>query len=138
MARPVSLRIPEEVRAAIAMTASDTGRDFSSVANEMLSEAVKMRRIPGVYFADEAGGRRAKVAGTGIDVWQIVQEYQAVDGNMERLRVAFHWLSDLQLRSALAYYEVYPREIDRWLREGESTTAEHIWEIYPFTRPTSR
>jgi uncharacterized protein (DUF433 family) len=138
VARPISLRIPDEVRSAIERAASESARDFSSIANEMLTEAVKMRRIPGIYFANEAAGRRAKVAGTGIDVWQIIQEYQVLGRSMDRLRVAFHWLSDYQLRVALAYYDAYPQEIDRWIAESESLTIEHIWDSYPFTKPSLR
>ena len=37
----------------------------------MLIEAVKMRRCPGVTFADGPTGRRAKIAGTGIDIWEL-------------------------------------------------------------------
>ena len=36
------------------------------------SEAVKMRRAPGIVFADGPSGRRAVVAGSGLDVWEIM------------------------------------------------------------------
>ena len=60
----ISLRIPREMRADIEAISRRTGRDFSSVAKEMLAEAIKMRRIPGIIFADSPSGRVAKVAGT--------------------------------------------------------------------------
>lgn len=47
-----SLRIPDEVAKAIEEAAEASGRDFSTVANELIAEAVKMRRCPGVLFAD--------------------------------------------------------------------------------------
>ena len=88
-ARPVSLRIPEEIRASIEETAVRSGRGFSSVANEMLTEAVKMRHIPGIVFADGPAGRRARIAGTGIDVFEIVRDYRAMGADWAQLRQAY-------------------------------------------------
>jgi antitoxin component of RelBE/YafQ-DinJ toxin-antitoxin module len=59
---PVSLLIPAETRAAIDAVVRRTGRDFSNVANEMLTEAVKMRRIPGIVFADSPNEIEAAIA----------------------------------------------------------------------------
>ena len=47
-----------------------------------------MRQCPGVYFVDEILGREAKVAGTGLGVWEVLQGYQAVKGNEKRLHKA--------------------------------------------------
>jgi uncharacterized protein (DUF433 family) len=136
--RPVSLRIPEEVRTAIQETAHRTGRAFSSVANEMLTEAVKMRRIPGIVFADGAAGRRARVAGTGIEVFEVMQTHRAVGEDWEQLREAYHWLDERQLRAALAYAEGYPDEIEERLRAEEHWTPERTWATYPFMKPPRR
>ena len=133
--QPVSLRIPDEARAAIQETMRRTGRDFSSVANEMLTEAARMRRIPGIVFADGPTGRRARVAGTGLDVSEVVQAYHKLGEDWERLRQAYDWLTELQLRAALAYAEAYPEEIEERLRAEEQLTGEAIWARYPFMRP---
>jgi uncharacterized protein (DUF433 family) len=133
--QPVSLRIPEEARQVILETVRRTGRDFSSVANELLLEGAKMRRIPGVVFADGPAGRRATIAGTGLDVFEVVGTYRAVDNNWDRLRTALDWLTEVQLRAALAYAEAYPEEIDERLREENLWRSEAIWSRYPFMRP---
>jgi len=135
MRQPVSLRIPSDAHGAIQELAKRTGRDFSSVANEMLTEAIKMRRIPGIGFADGPTGRRARIAGTGLDVFEIVQVYRQEQQDWEHLRSTYHWLSEQQLRAALAYAEAYPEEIDDRLRDEERWTPEEIWKRYPFTRP---
>lgn len=136
--QPVSLRIPEDIRATIKETAHRTKRDFSSVAVEMLTEAVKMRRVPGIVFADETLGRVPKVAGTGLDVFEVVQTYRDVDRDWKRLQNAFPWLSEYQLRAALAYAAAYPDEIEEHLRENERWTPEEVWSTYPSTRPPWR
>ena len=134
-AKPASIRIPEETRRAIDEACRRTGRDFSSVANEMLAEAVKMRRIPGIVFADGASGRLARVAGTGIEVFEIVKSYRELDQDWDRLREAYHWLSEQQLRAALAYAAAYPDEIEAQLAAEDRWSAEAIWTRYPFTAP---
>lgn len=136
--RPVSLRIPDDVRSAIEDTMLDTGRDFSSVANEMLSEAVKMRRIPGITFADGPSGRVARVAGTGIEVFEIIGTYRELSANWDDLQSAYHWLSENQIRAALAYADAYPAEIDQRLNDGKHWTADTMWTRYPFTKPRGR
>lgn len=135
---PVSLRLPPETRAAIDVLVRRTGRDFSSVANEMLAEAVKMRRIPGIVFADGPNGRVARLGGTGLDVWEVISQYRALGEGWDRLRQSFHWLSEVQLRAALAYAEAYPDEIEAALEDEASWTPERVWSTFPFTkRPAS-
>jgi uncharacterized protein (DUF433 family) len=136
--RPVSLRIPDEVRAAIEETAKRTKRGFSSIANEMLEEAVRMRRIPGIVFADEGDHRAVRVAGTGLEVWEIIRTYRDAGESLEVLREAFDWLSDHQLRAAVAYAEAYPEEIEDRLRREDELTEEAVWKKYPFMRPPGR
>ncbi len=133
-ASPVSLRIPREVRSGIEEIVRRTGRDFSSVANEMLSEAVKMRRIPGITFTDGGAGRVARVSGSRITVYGVVGTYRAVDENWDALRQV-PWLSERDLRAALAYAEAYPEEIEEQLRREELWTPEKVWTTYPFMKP---
>ena len=136
--RAVSLRIPEEIRAAIDDTMRRSGRDFSSVANEMLAEAVKMRRIPGIVFADGPAGRVARIAGTGLEVYEVVRAHREMGEDWQRLREAYHWLSEHQLRAALAYATAYSDEIEARLREEAGWTPEAVWASYPFTKPLDR
>ena len=39
------------------------------------TEAEKMRRVPGIVFADGPTGRRARITGTGIDVFELISGY---------------------------------------------------------------
>ena len=51
-----SLRIPGEIARAIEESAEASGRDFRAVANELLVEATKMRRCPGILLAGGPAG----------------------------------------------------------------------------------
>ena len=133
-----SVRFWDRVDEGVLALARRTGRDVSSVVNELLDEALKTRRIPGIVFADSRRGRMARLAGTGLAVHEIIRTYRDVDGDLERLRQAYHWLSDLQLRTALAYAEAYPEEIEHRLAMDAQWTPERLWESYPFMRPEPR
>ena len=126
-----SLRIPDEVAKIIQEQAESSGRDFSTVANELLAEAVRMKRCPGVVFADGPSGRRARIAGTGLDVWEVISTYKSLNHDDARLRAAYDWLSEPQLRSALAYFRLYPDEIERQILRNEAWSKEKLAERHP-------
>ncbi|MCP4296713.1 MAG: hypothetical protein GY786_14005 [Proteobacteria bacterium] len=127
-----SIRLPEEAVKEIEALASVTGRDLSGVARDLLIEAVKMRRCPGVTFADGPTGRRAKIAGTGIDIWEFIATFKGLGENYNKLKEAYHWLSDQQIRSALSYYALYPDEIDEKITRNEDITQEQVIKRFPF------
>jgi len=127
-----SLRLPEKTLREIEQLAKETGRDFSTITKDLLMEAIKMRRCPGIIFAEGVSGRRAKVGGTGIEVWEIISTYKSVGKDFKRLRKAYHWLSTEQIKATLSYYFIYPQEIDQLIEQNESWTKKRIRERYPF------
>ena len=127
-----SLRLPEEAVKEIESLASSTGRDFSGVARDLIIEAVKMRRCPGITFAEGPIGRRPKIAGTGIDVWELIATFKGLGEDYKELKKAYHWLSEQQIRSALSYYALYPEEIDERVASNEALTQEKIIKRFPF------
>jgi len=132
-----SIRLPEEAVKEIEALGSGTGRDFSAVARDLLIEAVKMRRCPGITFADGPTGRRAKIAGTGIDIWEFIATFKGLDENYEKLRETYHWLSDQQIRSALSYYALYPDDIEERITRNEDLTQEQVIKRFPFLSKTA-
>ena len=138
MAKPTTLRIPQATKEAIDAIVRVTRRDFSRVANEMLEEAVRMRRIPGVVFVDGVSGRRARVAGTGIDVFEVALTLEGADGDTAVLGEAFPGLTPHQLKVALAYLSAYPEEIEQRKEiERQWESPEQVWDSFPFTRCSS-
>lgn len=126
-----SLRIPREIAEAVEDISRESGVDFSTATNQLLDEAVRMRRCPGIVFTQGPGGRRATVAGTGIDVWEIVSTLASVGRDRSRLSKAYHWLTDGQLRAALAYAELYPDEVEARRRRSESWTEATLHRRHP-------
>jgi len=127
-----SIRLPEEAVKEIEALASGTGKEFSGVARDLLIEAIKMRRCPGVTFADGPTGRRARIAGTGIDIWEFIAMFKGLGENYDKLKKTYHWLSDQQIRSALSYYALYPNEIDEKIIRNENITQKQAIKRFPF------
>ncbi len=127
-----SMRIPEEMVEEIQGIALQSGKDFSATTKELLEEAIKMHRCPGIVFAEGVSGRRARIAGTGIEVWEVIANYKGLGEDLERLNTVYHWLTELQIRAALAYYSAYPEEIDNLVTQNEGWTRESTKKRYPF------
>lgn len=127
-----SLRIRERVVAAIEEIAAERESDFSTVANELLDGATRMVRCPGVVFVHGPSGPRARVAGTGIDVWEVIATYKCLRRNSTRLRKAYPQLGEAHLGAALNYYRLYREEIDRQVARNAAWTPHKVREKYPF------
>jgi uncharacterized protein (DUF433 family) len=129
------LSIPDELDREIRRESTDRATTWSALATELLEEALRMRRAPGVVFVDGPAGRRAAVAGTGLDVWEIVATWRAAGEDFDKLRQSYGWLTEPQLRAALTYYELYPEEIDERLRREAAWTPDRVASELPNTRP---
>jgi uncharacterized protein (DUF433 family) len=102
------------------------------------SEAEKMARVPGIVFADGPAGRRARLAGTGLEVFEVVLVDRAGGGDWAALREHFDWLSEAQLQAARRYFELYPEDVLPFVEAIEAARIEDVWRQYPQTRPRPR
>lgn len=125
--RPLTIRLAAPTYAYVVDEAERTGRARGAVVEALAEESVRMRLFPGIGFK-EGDPRRAWVMGTGLDVWQVIEAVQQ-DGSSESL-VANYEIDEQHVRLALAYYERYPEEIDRFLVANRRTVAE-LKELYP-------
>lgn len=108
------------------------------MAKDLAEEAAKVAAIPGIIFADGPAGRRARIVGTGIDVFEVIRTYRQTGRDWGLLKESFYWLDDAQLKTALAYYAAFPGEIDGWLQAEAAETLEDFWRAHPSTRPPWR
>ena len=89
-----------------------------------------MRECPGIYFAEEASGRTAKIGGTGLAVWEVLRDFTK-DQDPERIRKAFPQLSRAQVTAALMYYKRYRDEVQSKIGANAALTPEAIETRYP-------
>ena len=121
-----TLRLRPQLRAEIDRIAKRSRRSFSEVTQDLIDEALRMRECPGIYFADEPGGREAKVAGSGLGVWEVLRDYLAAGRDERAFRKSLPQLSAAQVKACLLYYRRYAREIDAEIRENAALTRGAI------------
>jgi len=124
------MRLRRAVRTGLEQAAARARRSVSDVAQELIEEGLRMRDCPGIYFATEPSGRTAKIAGTGLGVWEVLRDF-VHDEEIDRVRRAFPQLSSAQINAALIYYKRYPAEIRRQVDANAALTAEVLEQRYP-------
>ncbi len=133
-----SIRVPDDLLREIDAELQRCGTaEWSAGVIELLHEAISMRRAPGIVFADSPSGRRAVLAGTGLEVWEIVSTWLAADREPDRLRQAYDWLTEPQIRAALAYYDLYPAEVDARIARETHWTVDRVGTDIPSTSSLS-
>ena len=81
-----------------------------------------MDEHPLVRFADGPAGRRARLLGTGKDIWEVIAVVR--DNDCDVLEAARYLEIPLRLvQAAIAYYGAYTAEIDRHIDANQQETA---------------
>jgi hypothetical protein len=128
--RPFSARLERDVVDRLEQRGERTGLNKSRLAEQYISEGMRMDDHPGIVFRDGPTGRRAGLA-SGPDVWQVVQAVRASGRGEAAIRAAAEWaaLSEAQVRTAVRYYSEFPDEIDERIRRNveEADSAEAAW-----------
>lgn len=133
---PHSLRVPDRLDRDIHREIRHRGeRDWSKGAISLLEEGVRAARVPGIVFVQRHDGRRAAVAFSGLEVWEIIATWKEAVEKWSSLVDAYPELSETQLRAAVAYYRAYPEEVDERLEREAYWTPERVEEELPFSRP---
>ncbi|MGH3077642.1 MAG: ribbon-helix-helix protein, CopG family [Gaiellaceae bacterium] len=104
------------------------GESSNSLAARYIEEGLRMDDHPLIRFRDGAAGRRAALAGTRLDVWQVVETLRNSESSLERtaeyLSVPPAWV-----QASVRYYAAYRDEVDN-LAERERAAAEHEEELW--------
>lgn len=87
-----------------------------------------MDEHPLVRFAEGPAGRRARILGTGKDVWEVIAVVRDNGGDVAEAARYLEMRLGL-VQAAVTYYGAYPDEIDQWidLNEQEATDAHAAW-----------
>jgi uncharacterized protein (DUF433 family) len=110
-----------------------SGHSRSVVVEELTEEAAKVRLHPGIAFRGRP--RRAWVIGSGLDVWEIVDLARSYQDD-DLLRASHPLVSRRHLRTARAYAQQFPAEIEPLLAENQRT-LEELKALYPFLQSAS-
>jgi uncharacterized protein (DUF433 family) len=119
----MSLRLPQTTIERLGARAERAQMPPRTLAQRYVEEGLRMDEHPLVRFVDGPGGRRARLMGTGSDVWEVIAAVRDNDGDARE--TADYLEQSLGLvQAAVAYYGAYPDEIDRWIERNEREAAE--------------
>jgi len=91
--------------------------------------------VPGIVYSPLA--KRARIQGTGLEVWEIVRAYDSFGRDFTRLAASFDWLTTDQLAAALRFAELNPAFIAaRLAKEADAPRRlAELWERAPDAKP---
>ncbi len=126
--RPLHLRLPESTVERLGVRAQRMQLSPRGLAQRYVEEGLRADEHPLVRFVDGPAGRRARLVGTGCDVWEVVAAVRDNDGDVAGTAI-FLELPLGVVQAAVAYCDAYPDEIDGWIsrNEQEATEAHAAW-----------
>jgi uncharacterized protein (DUF433 family) len=123
MSQPLSVRLNDATLARLGSRAQRVRLPPRTLAQRYVEEGLRMDEHPLIRFADGPAGRRARLIGTGKDIWEIIAVVRDNDGSpAETARYLELPLGLIQ--AAIAYYGAYTDEIDQLINLNEQETAE--------------
>jgi len=132
MARPetrhLSLRVDAPTVADLDRLAAQTGLSRNALAARYLAEGIRRHEFPEITFRDGALGRRAALAGTRLDVWQVVETVRAHANSVDDAAAYLDLPADRVL-AAVRYAAAHRDEIDEVTAREHATAdrAEDLW-----------
>jgi uncharacterized protein (DUF433 family) len=123
MSHPLSLRLAPATIERLGRRAKRAHLPPRTLAQRYVEEGLRMDEHPLVRFADGPAGRRARLAGTGKDVWEVIATVR--DGANDLAATAEYLGIPLGLvQAAVSYYGAYRDEIDELIVDNEREAAE--------------
>jgi uncharacterized protein (DUF433 family) len=123
MSQPLSVRLNDATISRLGARARRVHMPPRTLAQRYVEEGLRMDEHPLIRFADGPAGRRARVVGTGKDVWEVIAVVR--DNGGDAAGSARYLEIPLGLvQAAIAYYGAYSTEIDQQIEVNEQESAE--------------
>lgn len=103
-------RLPQDVSEELRRYAERRRISTSAAAAQLLDEALRMEKFPGVSFRFTATGRQAFVTGTGMMVWELYHVWHDHKRDVQAVLKNYPHLKAPQVNVAAAYAKEFPRE----------------------------
>ena len=106
-----SFRLRADTSERLERRASETGETYTSLAERYIDEGLRRADHPGIDFVDGPAGRRARVVGTGLGVWELIEVLRANEASIVET-AKYLAIPEPSVTAALGYYGDYPDEVD--------------------------
>ena len=120
---PMSLRLGEATIERLGSRAKRVHMPPRTLAQRYVEEGLRMDEHPLVRFVDGPAGRRARLVGTGKDVWEVIATVRDNDNDLHEA-AEYLRLSLGLVQAAVAYYGAYTSEVDELIADNELMAEE--------------
>src|SRR5271170_2567844 len=107
----MSLRLPESTVERLGNRARSRGVPPRSLAQRYVEEGLRTDEHPLIRFADGPAGRRPRLQGSGLDVWEAIAVVRDNAGD-ETAAANYLEIPLGLIQAAVSYYGAYRNEID--------------------------
>jgi uncharacterized protein (DUF433 family) len=123
MSQPLSVRLSDATISRLGARARRVHLPPRTLAQRYVEEGLRMDEHPLVRFADGPAGRRARLLGTGKDVWEVIEVVR--DNGGDAAESARYLEIPLGLvQAAITYYGACTAEIDQQIEANEQEAGE--------------
>jgi uncharacterized protein (DUF433 family) len=123
MSQPLSLRLHEATIERLNARARLRRVPPRTLAQQYVEEGLRMDEHPLVRFVDGPVGRRARLVGSGLDVWEVIEVVRDNEGDVGASADYLELPLGL-VQAAVAYYGAHPGEIDEWIEANRRETEQ--------------
>jgi hypothetical protein len=120
---PLSLRLGETTIERLGSRAKRSHMPLRTLAQRYVEEGLRMDEHPLVRFIDGPAGRRARLVGTGKDIWEVVATVRDHDNDLHEAAEYLRLPLGL-VQAAVTYYGAYTSEIDELIADNERVAEE--------------
>ena len=126
--QPLALRARPGTLDRLRRRARESGQTQTALAERYIEEGIRTDEHPLIHFRDGRGGRRPAIAGTRLDVRQVIETLRQNDNSIEAT-ADYLELPAQKIRAAVRYYAEYQAEIDEWIERARAISAreEERW-----------
>ena len=117
-----SFRLRADTSERLERRAAETGETYTALAEQFIDEGLRRIDHPGIDFVDEPAGRRARLVGTGLGVWELIIVYRANDESSART-AGYLEIPESIVEAGVAYFGDHPVEIERWIDQNRAIAA---------------
>jgi hypothetical protein len=123
MTSPLSVRLNDATIARLGRHAQRVHLAPRTLAQRYVEEGLRMDEHPLIRFAEGPAGRRARLMGTGKDVWEVIATVRDNGGDIAEAARYLEMPLGL-VQGAVTYYGAYTDEIDQWVEVNAQEAAE--------------
>lgn len=122
------MRLLKPIFESLGKRAKQVGEPRSALAERYIGEGLKQDAHPEIVFRDGPFGRRAMLAGTRLEVWQVIETLRNSGNSLEEA-AAYLGLPAPRVRGCVAYYAAFRDEVDAYaeLVRTAGEEAETAW-----------